>query len=214
MTDNVDNLEVLPNEQDEKTETDRDTTPECDKEILIPVKYNKQVINLDVASAGALAQKGLKFDSIAKDYESLKQLANENGKSVSEFISDLKCDTYNAKKQQLAEKCGGDEALAEHILELELAKPDEIRGFDELKEKFPKFKTLESLPQSVLEKAKLKGSLLLDEYLRYKLEQEIAVKDSISKQQQAKISSAGSQLTKRGNDNPETAEFLKGLWNK
>lgn len=214
MTDNVDNLEVLPNEQDEKTETDRDTTPECDKEILIPVKYNKQVINLDVASAGALAQKGLKFDSIAKDFECLKQLANENGKSVSEFISDLKSDTYNAKKQQLAEKCGGDEALAEHILELELAKPDEIRGFDELKEKFPKFKTLESLPQSVLENAKLKGSLLLDEYLRYKLEQEIAVKDSISKQQQAKISSTGSQLTKRGNDNPETAEFLKGLWNK
>ena len=214
MTDNVNNLETLPVLQDEMTETNKDTTPECDKEIFIPVKYNKQVMNLDVASASALAQKGLKFDSIAKDFECLKQLANEKGKSVSEFIIDLKNDTYNVKKQQLAEKCGGDESLAEHILELEFTKPDEIRGFEELKEKFPKFKTLESLPQSVLENAKLKGSLLLDEYLRYKLEQEIAVEDSISKQQQAKISSTGSQLTKRGNDNPETAEFLKGLWNK
>lgn len=214
MTDNVNNLEVLPNEQDEMTETNKDTTPECDKEIFIPVKYNKQVMNLDIASAAALAQKGLKFDSIARDFETLKQLANEKGESVSEFIDNLKNDVYNAKKQQLAEKCGGDESLAEHILELELAKPDEIRGFEELKEKFPKFKKLENLPQCVLENAKLKGSLLLDEYLRYKLEQEIAVKDNISKQQQAKISSTGSQLTKRGNDNPETAEFLRGLWNK
>ncbi len=65
-----------------------------------------------------------------------------------------------------------------------------------------------------MENAKLKGSLLLDEYLRYKLEQENAVKNSISQQKQAKLSSTGSQQSKKGNYNPETAEFLKGLWNK
>lgn len=214
MTDSVNNFDALPQAKNEVTEIDRDTTPENDREIFIPVKYNKQVMNLDIASAGALVQKGLKFDSISKDFECLKQMASEKGKSVGEFISELKAETYNAKKQQLIEKCSGDESLAEHILELEEKNTDQVRGFDELKEKFPKFKNIESLPESVLENAKLKGSLLLDEYLRYKLEQEIAVRNNMSKQQSAKLSSTGSQLTKRGNDNPETAEFLKGLWNK
>ena len=68
MTDSVNDFDALPLAQKEVTETNKDTIPEYDKEIVIPVKYNKQVMNLDVASAGALAQKGLKFDSISKDF--------------------------------------------------------------------------------------------------------------------------------------------------
>ncbi len=208
MTESVNSSAAIP-----QAEENRDITPE-QTEIFIPVKYNKQIMNLDVAKAGELAQKGLKFESICEDFEELKKMALQKGKSVSEFIAELKTQNYNTKKQQLTEKCGGDGALAEHILELEDNKGSEIRGFEELKEKFPKFKTLDSLPESVLENAKLKGSLLLDEYLRYKLNEEIAVRNNISKQNSAKNSSVGSQLTKRGIDNPETAEFLKGLWNK
>lgn len=214
MTDSVNNFDTAPQVQNELTETDKDTTPKTEEKIFIPVKYNKQVMNLDIESAGELAQKGMKFDSISKDYEAIKEMALEKGKSVSEFVEELKNQSINAKKQLLTEKCGGDEALAEHILELEAKKTNSLRGIEELTEKFPEFKNIEKLPECVLENAKLKGSLLLDEYLRYKLEQEIAVKNSISKQQQARKASTGSQLTKKGNDNPETAEFLKGLWNK
>jgi len=213
MTENVNEFEALPQAENE-TEKNEDTIPQEKEKIFVPIKYNKQIINLDIESAAELAQKGLKFESISKDFESLKQIANSKGKSVSEFISELQNDSFDSKKQQLLEKCGGDEAFAEHILELEKGALKDLRGFEELKEKFPKFKTLESLPESVVENARLKGSLLLDEYLRYKLEQEIAIKNSQLKQQQARMASAGSQLTKRGNDNPEAAEFLRGLWNK
>lgn len=214
MTDNVNNVEALPQAETEGTEINKETTPEQDTKIFIPVKYNKQVMNLDIESASELVQKGMKFDSISKDYDKLKQVAMESGKSVSEFINELQINAINRKKDELTEKCGGDISLAEHILKLESKNIDEARGFDELKEKFPDFKSVENLPQSVLENAKLRGSLLLDEYLRYKLEQEIAVNNSISKQQQAQIASTGSQLGKKGNENPETAEFLKGLWQK
>ncbi len=214
MTDNVSNVDALPQAETQVTEINKETTPEQDTKIFIPVKYNKQVMNLDIESASELAQKGMKFDSISKDYEKLRLMALENGKSVSEFVSELQLNAANKKKDQLIEKCGGDKAFAEHILELESPKADEVRGFSELKEKFPEFEAIENLPESVLENAKLRGSLLLDEYLRYKLEQEIAVKNSISKQQQAQNASTGSQLGKNGNENPETAEFLKGLWRK
>lgn len=214
MTDNVINEEALPQAETKTTEINKETTPEQDAKIFIPVKYNKQVMNLDVESASELAQKGMKFDSISKDYEILKQIAIDSGKSVSEFVCDLQIDTLNKKKNQLTEKCGGNKELAEHILELESKKTDNVRGFSELKEKFPEILAIENIPECVLENAKLKGSLLLDEYLRYKLEEEIAIKNSAIKQQQAQNASTGSQLGKKGNENPETAEFLKGLWRK
>lgn len=193
---------------------EKDTTPENQNEVFIPVKYNKQIMNLDVISATNLAQKGLKFESICGDYEKLKKLALNEGKSVSEFIDNLQENMLSRKKEMLTQKCGGDSEMAEHILKLESQNGEEIRGFSELKEKFPKFKSIESVPESVLENAKLKGSLLLDEYLRYKLEQEIAVKNSNSQQASAKLSSTGSQQSKKGNYNPEANEFLRGLWNK
>lgn len=193
---------------------EKDTTPENQNEVFIPVKYNKKIMNLDVISATNLAQKGLKFESICGDYEKLKKLALNEGKSVSEFIDNLQENMLSRKKEMLTQKCGGDSEMAEHILKLESQNGEEIRGFSELKEKFPKFKSIESVPESVLENAKLKGSLLLDEYLRYKLEQEIAVKNSNSQQASAKLSSTGSQQSKKGNYNPEANEFLRGLWNK
>ncbi len=202
-------VETLPQEQNEN----RDTIPE-ENEVLIPVKYNKQIMNLNLETAGELAQKGLKFESIYSDFERLKKLSVKNGKSVSEYINDLEEKELSFKRESLIQKCGGDSDLAEHILELEAEKSCEIRGFDELRESFPQIKTVDDLPESVVENAKLRGSLLLDEYLRYKLSQELAVKNNSIQQTKAKLSSSGSQQSKKGNYNPEATEFLKGLWNK
>ena len=74
MTDNVSNVEALPQAETKSTEINKETTPEQDTKIFIPVKYNKQVMNLDIESASELAQKGMKFDSISKDYEKIKQI--------------------------------------------------------------------------------------------------------------------------------------------
>ena len=156
--------------------------------LIIRTDKGEEIVN------GAIEQKFIETkDFTDSQFGLLNRIAESKISKNLETIRILEAELYNEKPQ--------DPGYADF-------------SFDELKEKFPKFKTLESLPQSVLENAKLKGSLLLDEYLRYKLEQEIAVKNSISKQQQARKASTGSQLTKKGNDNPETAEFLKGLWNK
>ena len=57
--------------------------------IFIPVKYNKQVMNLDIESASELVQKGMKFDSIKEYFEQLKNIAKSKGKSIPEFLGIL-----------------------------------------------------------------------------------------------------------------------------
>lgn len=92
---------------------------------------------------------------------------------------------------------------------------DEQReGFHEVKENFPEIKSIEDLPDEVIENAVNSKKPLLDEYLRYRLLQEKAVKENLSAQENAIKSSVGSQQNKAKGENPEAAEFLKGLWRK
>lgn len=214
MNSNVNLTDTPPEVAENENLIDEDTIPKSESEIFIPVKYNKQTVNLNLEKAQELAQKGMKFDAISRDYETLKELALAENKSVSEFVEEIKCKNFDKKKSELLEKCGGDEGFAEHILMLENKPYEDAKGIDEVKENFPEIKSIEDLPESVVENAKLKGTLLLDEYLRYRHSQDIAVKKSLLKQQQAVKSSTGSQLNKKGTENPETAEFLKGLWRK
>ncbi len=97
--------------------------------------------------------------------------------------------------------------------ETELSK-EIIESFKEVAENFPNIKSIEELPESVIENAKNSKRALLDEFLRYRLSQEKAVKENISAQENAKNSSIGSQLNKSKGENPEAAEFLRGLWRK
>ena len=193
----------LPPSENEQTEN----------EIFVPIKYNKQVLNLKLCEAQELAQKGMKFDTISKDYASLKDLAKGCGKSVGEYIAYLQNEKTANRKTELSEKCG-DEQLIEYILTIEGGNDDSLRGFDELHEYFPKINALEDLPQQVLDNAELKGTLLLDEYLRYLHRQNTAAKDSIYAQKKAAEMATGSFKNRNGNASPETAEFLRGLWQK
>ena len=193
----------LPPSENEQTEN----------EIFVPIKYNKQVLNLKLCEAQELAQKGMKFDTISKDYASLKDLAKGCGKSVGEYIAYLQNEKTANRKTELSEKCG-DEQLIEYILTIEGGNDDSLRGFDELHEYFPKINALEDLPQQVLDNAELKGTLLLDEYLRYLHRQNTAAKDSIYAQKKAAVTATGSFKNTNGNASPETAEFLRGLWQK
>lgn len=185
---------------------------EAPEEIVIPVKFNKEIKNLTVDEAAVLAQKGMKFDLISKDFEALREISRKNGKSVAQFIEQLKNEEYSKRKAELLEKCSGDEELAEHILTLEKGVKSDLEGFDEIKRYFPKIKNLEQLPESVIQNARLKGTLLLDEYLRYRLEEKKRLGEAISLQESNSFSSLGSQLNKKAEINPEALEFLKGLW--
>lgn len=212
MTEEKINATALPQAEENTVEEAEATTPETsENNTFIPVKFNKEIRNLSIDEASVLAQKGLKYESIEKDYNALKELANEDKMSVPVFLSDLARRRTEEKKATLTEKCGGDEALAEHILKLE-ACADRDNGFAELKENFPHFESADSLPPQVLENSRLKGTLLLDEYLRYLLAEEKIAKAAALKQKTAEKASTGSLTNRKGVHSPETEEFLKGLW--
>ena len=188
-----------------------DTTPKNDEPIKIPIKFNKETRNLSLEEATTLAQKGLKFESIEKEYNLLKQLALRENKSIPLYIAELDRRYNEEKKQSLTEKCGGNEELAEHILSLENEKKAGD-GFDELTSAFPEIKSKENLPREVLDNAELKGTLLLDEYLRYLLSQKRNAQTVARKQREGEKSSTGSLINRRDSQTSETEEFLKGLW--
>lgn len=195
----------------ENNEVLRDTTPEETKEFTVPIKFNKETRKLSLEEASNLAQKGLKFEAIENDYKAIKDLAAKENKSVPEFISSLCLNQNEAKKQNLKELCGGNEEMAEHILKLENLREKDM-GFEELKAAFPKITSIEDLPESVTENARLKGTLLLDEYLRYRLSEQKKARETTLKQKENMLSSTGSLKGLENSLNPEAEEFLRGLW--
>lgn len=204
--------ETLPevSEKDEAAEA-KETTPSSADEIFVPVKYNKEIRNLELSKAAELAQKGLKFEAIAADYENLKRIAADNGKSVSEFLCALERENREVRKKELLEECGGNEEMADYVLSLEKPR-EENSGFEELKAEFPNIKDISDLPQSVIQNAQMKGTLLLDEYLRYRHNEKKNARRAAAQSESNNALSVGSQTDRKGGTSPETAEFLKGLW--
>lgn len=200
----------LPQEENQSKET----TPE--KEITVPVKYNKEIKNLSLEEASVLAQKGMKFDSISADFERIKNLAQLEGKSVTEFLNFLEEKRISDRKNELMEKCQGDEALCDHILGLEKGiKAQQSLDLKEVTDLFPNIKKIEDLPDEVIENASMKGSALLDEYLRYRILKQ-RQKEKLSKDEEMKKASfVGSQREADCLDfDPVRNEFIKGLWGK
>lgn len=196
---------------------DTDTTPEAAADgITIPVKFNKEIRRLTADEAAQLAQKGLKFDLISGDYERIRQIAGRSGHSVSEFLNGLEENQHKAHRQELLEKCGGNEELAEHILTLEDGMTGEKSpGFAELQEQFPEIAEPSQLPGEVLEASSAKGTALLDEYLRYRLKKQREIRNAEKTRESASAASIGSQrhCAAAGYD-PANTEFIRGIWGR
>lgn len=195
----------------EETSAAEETTPSAGKEVFVPVKFNKEIKNLGLEDAARLAQMGLKFEAIADDYEALKNIAAKAGHSVSEYIAELSRQNDENRRQELTEECGGNEKMADYVMQLEKS-GEESDDFAELTAEFPKIKSISDLPDSVVQKSELRGTKLLDEYLRYRLTEEREAASAALKQKNAENLSLGSLTDRKGGINPETAEFLKGLW--
>ena len=101
--------------------------------------------------------------------------------------------------------------MADYVMQLEKS-GEESDDFAELTAEFPKIKSISDLPDSVVQKSELRGTKLLDEYLRYRLTEEREAASAALKQKNAENLSLGSLTDRKGGINPETAEFLKGLW--
>lgn len=172
-------------------------------------KATTEISNSELAE---LYTKAKEYDIIIGDYKALLSLSSEKGLSVPELINYIRTSQREERLKELTKKCNGDTELASHILNLETTSISKGDGFSELKEFFPKFNDVNQLPLSVTENARLRGTLLLDEYLRYLLNEDFKTKTALAEQQNRDRASTGSQTTKKSEINPEAAEFLRGLW--
>lgn len=212
---NLPDTAALPQADGQSAEETRVTMPDTDAgEIKIPVKFNKEERQLTVSEAATLAQKGMKFDMISADFERVRRLAQKDGRSISEYLTALEDRLTAERKRELKERCGGDEELATHIIDLENgAEGRGIRGFDELCEQFPQISDPSELPDEVLNAAEMKGTNLLDEFLRYRhreARQALAAKQSAAA---AEKSGVGSQRqVANPTADPQRNEFIKALW--
>ncbi len=179
----------------------------------IPVKFNKKILYLSNEEAATLAQKGMKYDSISDEISRISALARKKGVQLAAFIGELERDYEQTHSAQTLERCGGDKDLAEYVLKLE-GTASHNSGFEELKRLFPEFESEEQLPESVRNAALLRGSQLLDEYLRYRLAGERAAKQQRDIIKSRNTAGIGSLAFSGTNINSAPASFLQGLWRK
>ncbi len=187
------------------------TKPKDMSDIKIPVKFNKEIKYLSVEEASILAQKGMKYDLVFDTLEQLKKLALSVNETVPEFLQSLENEKSQKRREELLEKCSGDKDLVEKIILLE-GNHTPNNGFYELKKYFPNIESEEDLPEEVSEASKLKGTLLLDEYLRYLLTQKKRQEKSKQHEEKLQKASIGSLKNCKSPISPETEEFIKGLW--
>ena len=162
-------LEKMGNENTtelpEKFGTEKvDTTPPLSQENslgTVTVKFNKEIRELSADEAVILAQKGMKYDLVSGDLARLKSLAQNAGKNIGDYLTDIENESAAARKKILLEEIGGNTELAERIIELENS-GEKLNGFDELQSEFPKIKSKSDLPEEVLLKVSERGGHYFD----------------------------------------------------
>ena len=187
------------------------TIPE--KEMLIPVKFNKEVKNLTLEEATLLSQKGMKYEIIEKQWDRLKAFAKDDNISTADFLDALEKRRTEQRIEELTKECGGNSEMAKKIVMLEKNQDDSLSGEKEFKEFFPEM-DISELPEEVLNRAKQNNSNLLNEYLRFEARAKIEAERQEKKQRENAESSVGSQKDSGIFRTPENEEFIKGLWNK
>ncbi len=187
------------------------TTPENDR--VIPIKFNKEIRHLTLEEASTLSQKGLKFETIEKQWSRLLALAKEDNSSAQEFLDALEKGRTEKRLEELTKECGGNSEMAQRIIDLEKGESNSLKGAEELSEYFPQL-TVDELPSEVVERATQLGSNILDEYLRFKAREATALKELERQRKENLKSSVGSQKVGGIYRTPENEQFIRGLWNK
>ena len=202
----------------------------------VPVKYNKQKMELTVQQAATLAQKGMKFDEMKGALDKLSYLSAAAGMNSEQLLDSI----IESKEKELADRArkmaGDDDELFARLMELEHGKQknayerfldaqrsleddgksDESRKiaeeFLELKKEFPEIAGIADLPEQVLRMSAEKGVSLLDGYLRYRHRENAKIKAASEAQKTAADSSTGSLNSKAQDADNITDAFLKGIW--
>lgn len=159
------------------------------------IKYNGKEMELSYDELIANAQKGMNYDHILSERDSLKnsetnklltEIAKENGLKPEEFLASLKESKTNEKIMNRAKELEAEGMKPEHakkMAELELKQPTQAKEPDEVKllenefktlhQEFPEtkdFKELSDFPKEVIELIK-QGKSPLVAYAKYQMEE-------------------------------------------
>lgn len=190
-TDEVEEVDT-PVETETETETKEVENEEETKEVATPefeleIVHNGEAKKLTKEEATALSQKGLDYDRIRPIYDFVKELADEEGKSVDEYVKSTNENLKDFRIKQLAEEKGVSEEIARELYESRVAKnkllasEKEKAKESEDKEKLnadiksfqaahPEITDFNSIPKEVWNEVQ-KGTPLQYAYDRYELEQ-------------------------------------------
>ena len=208
------NCDIPESQEENNNSKNEETTPQISNEgIKIPIKFNKEERELSVEEAASLAQKGLKYDMITPDFDRLRSLAQQNGKSVGEFLSMVEGNLKKERRDEILSKCGGNEELTDNFISMEEKLSSDDGQLKELMEFFPEISGYDELPEEVVIHSREKGSRILDEYLRHLHSLKMQKILSEEKEKDIKKHTLGSLKTEdTGAVDPVRNMFLKGLW--
>ena len=208
------NCDIPESQEENNNSKNEETTPQISNEgIKIPIKFNKEERELSVEEAASLAQKGLKYDMITPDFDRLRSLAQQNGKSVGEFLSMVEGNLKKERRDEILSKCGGNEELTDNFISMEEKLSSDDGQLKELMEFFPEISGYDELPEEVTTRSREKGSRILDEYLRHLHSLKMQKRLSEEKEKDVKKHTLGSLKTEdTGAVDPVRNMFLKGLW--
>ncbi len=193
----------------DKTNEGEGLSDKIEEEAFVEVKFNKETKKIPLSEATILAQKGMKFDSLAPAFEKLKGLSKNAGMSLDGFINSLES---QSRRAELLKECGGNEKIVDRILNLEEGSKA-LEELERIKAEFPKINSLDDLPNEVKTAAKEKGTGLLFEHLLFEHRQRRAAEEELSRKEQREAQSLGS-LSVNSPTSAVDNEFLKGVWGK
>lgn len=196
-------------------QNDENSLKQQAEEIIVRLDLGGEERDYQLHELTELAKKGYNYDLISSDWERVKTMAFADGKSVGEYLSFLSENQTSARRKELIEKCV-DEELAEYILNLESSSTkNNDCFFSEVLDYFPKIKDISELPLCVVEKAKVKGSRILDEWLRYRHKKQAEMSAFRDFEKLTSDSSIGPQREFVSADyDPTKLQFIKGIWGK
>ena len=205
---------------------------------VLPVKFNKKIVDLKYDEAVTFAQMGMKYDQISGDLQKLKNHAARSGKSLSEFVAGLEEAEINVIRQQCKETAGGNEEYEQLLFDKALKDRDlKLQEYNDTvaaKEKTeqenleqriadgviaigklnPDIKDVSQIPESVFQLAEEEGISIREAYLLTEFNNRKAVEEAQRAEAAAKQSCSGSLKDDAAPaENSADRAFLKGLWN-
>lgn len=225
--------EAQPEEEQPTGEAEKDPAPA----FTIPVKYDKQYRELTPDEARAYAQKGMRYEALEPQLSKIRFVARQSGMSVESVLDGVYQASEAAARKKMLDKVGGDEQLADVLMEAwrvknkaayddmltAEAKAAETEAednnkrladeFTELRREFPEIARIEDVPKAVMQAAVRSGRDLLSEYLLHTHKESKRVAQAEAQQAAAAKAATGSQTGgEPPAENPEITAMLSGVW--